>query len=391
MSSYLMPTYNPLPIAFIRGEGSWLIDKDNNRYLDALGGIAVTSLGHAHPNLVNAIKSQAEKVLHLSNVVTIPEQYILAEKLCKLANMDQAFFCNSGAEANECALKIARMFGHNNNIENPQIIVADKAFHGRTLATLSASGNRKVQAGFEPLVQGFLRVPFDDIPAIEEIAKHNKNVVAILLEPIQGEGGVNMPSKGYFTQVRKICSQNNWLFMLDEIQSGIGRTGKWFGFQHYDFIPDVISLAKGLGGGIPIGACLAAGPAKDLLQFGNHGTTFGGNPLCCHAATTVLETIEKEHLCENSAKLGKKLLEGLQQALKNLPQVKAVRGQGLWIGIELNRPAREILNIGLKHHLLFSITAINTIRLAPALNIKPEEVEILINTLPKVIAEFGET
>ncbi len=389
MSSYLMPTYNPLPISFIKGQGCWLFDTDNNRYLDALGGIAVSTLGHAHPNMVNAISEQAKKFIHLSNVVTIPEQYALAEKLCKLSKMEQAFFCNSGAEANECAIKLARMYGHKNNIENPQIIVTDKSFHGRTLATISASGNRKVQAGFEPLVQGFLRVPFDDIKAVEEIAKHNKNVVAILLEPIQGEGGINLPSADYLPKLREICTKNNWLFMLDEVQSGIGRTGKWFDYQHYNILPDVITLAKGLGGGIPIGACVAAGPAKDLLQFGNHGTTYGGNPLCCHVSKVVLDTIEQENLCENSAKLGEQLLVKLKNNLKNLPQVKNIRGKGLWIGIELNRPAREILHIALKYKILFSVTAINTIRLAPPLNITLEEIDILSEALPKIIAEFG--
>jgi acetylornithine aminotransferase len=340
--------------------------------------------------MVKALKEQADKLIHLSNVVSNPEQLLLAEKICKLAGMDQAFFCNSGAEANECAIKIARMFAHNNNIENPQIIVTDKSFHGRTMATISASGNRKVQAGFEPLVQGFIRVPFNNITAIQEISKNNKNVVAILLEPIQGEGGINIPSQDYLPKLREICTANHWLLMLDEVQSGIGRTGKWFNFQHYNNLkPDVMALAKGLGGGVPIGACLAAGPAKDLLQFGNHGTTYGGNPLCCHVSNTVLDTIANENLCENSAVQGNRLIKGLKEALKNLPQVKDVRGLGLWVGIELNRPCREILNIALKHNILFSVTALNTIRLAPALNIKAEEIDILIDKLPKIIAEFG--
>ena len=385
-----MATYNPLPISFIRGEGSWLIDKDNNRYLDGLGGIAVTSVGHSHPNVVKAMKEQADKLIHLSNIITIPEQYELAEKLCKLAGMDQAFFCSSGAEANECAIKLARMFGHKNNIENPQIIVTDKSFHGRTMATISASGNRKVQAGFEPLVQGFIRVPFDDIAAIQEIAKHNKNVVAILLEPIQGEGGINIPSTDYLPALRKICTDNNWLLMLDEIQSGIGRTGTWFNFQHFNNAkPDVMTLAKGLGGGIPIGACLASGAARDLFQFGNHGTTYGGNPFCCHVSKAVLDTIESEKLCDNSAKMGEKLLKDLKNNLSNLPQVVSIRGQGLWVGIELNRPCREILDIGLKHNILFSITALNTIRLAPPLNITSAEIDILVNKLSLVIKEYG--
>lgn len=388
--SYLMPTYNPLPVSFTHGEGVWLIDKDNNRYLDALAGIAVSALGHAHPTMVAAISEQAHKLIHTSNVVTIPEQLNLAEKLCKLAKMDQVFFCSSGAEANECAIKIARMYAHNNNVENPQIIVMDKAFHGRTMATISASGSRKVQAGFEPLVQGFIRVPFDDITAIEELTNNN-NIVAVLLEPIQGEGGLHVPSPDYLPKIREICTKNKWLMMLDEVQSGIGRTGEWFGHQHYNnCTPDVMSLAKGLGGGIPIGACLANGIAKDLLQFGNHGTTFGGNPLCCHVSSVVLDVISKNNLCENSKRLGNKLIHGLKEVTRNLPQVVNVRGQGLWVGIELNRPCREILNIALQHHLLFSVTALNTIRLAPPLIFSDEHIEILLDKLPKIINEFGE-
>lgn len=390
MHSYLMPTYKPLPISFTHGEGCWLYTKENDKYLDTVAGIAVSCLGHAHPKIKSALIEQASKLLHLSNGVTIPEQNKLAEKLCTLASMDQAFFCNSGAEANECAIKLARIFAHKRNIENPQIIVMDKAFHGRTMATLSASGSRKVQAGFEPLVQGFLRVPFDDIKSVEEISNNNNNVVAILVEPIQGEGGLHLPSPDYLPTLRKICDQHNWLLMLDEVQSGIGRTGKWFGFQHYNnMIPDVITLAKALGAGVPIGACLTKGPANDLLQFGNHGSTFGGNPFCCHVASTVLETIENERLCENSARLGSKLLNGLKSALKNLPQVVDIRGQGLWIGVELNRECREILPLALKHNVLLNITALNTIRLAPPLIITDEQVDSLIIKITQIITDFG--
>lgn len=389
--SYLMPTYNPLPVSFTHGEGVWLIDADNNRYLDALGGIAVSALGHAHPKMVTAICEQAGKLIHTSNIVTIPEQLELAEKLCKLATMDQVFFCSTGAEANECAIKIARMYGHKNNIENPQIIVMDKAFHGRTMATISASGNRKVQAGFEPLVQGFIRVPFDDIKAIEELTD-NTNIVAVLLEPIQGEGGLHVPSNNYLPKIRELCTKNKWLMMLDEVQSGVGRTGEWFGNQHYDHCtPDVMSLAKGLGGGIPIGACLTKGLANDLLQFGNHGTTFGGNPLCCKVSSTVLDVIAENNLCANSKRLGEKLIHGLKEVTKHLPQVVSVRGQGLWVGVELNRPCRDILNIGLQHRVLFSVTALNTIRLAPPLIFADEHVNILLEKLPKIIYEFGES
>lgn len=390
MTSYLMPTYNPLPVAFKRGEGVWLFDENNKKYLDALAGIAVSTLGHAHPKMVAAICEQAGKLIHTSNVVNVPQQAELAEKLCKLANMSQAFFCSTGAEANECAIKLARKYGHDNNIENPQIIVTEKAFHGRTMATISASGSRKVQAGFEPLVQGFLRVPFNNIQAIEELAEKNNNIVAVLLEPIQGEGGLNIPDTHYLPKLREICTKNKWLFMLDEVQSGIGRTGKWFGHQHYkNCIPDVMSLAKGLGGGVPIGACLTNGIANNLFQFGNHGTTYGGNPLCCHVSKTVLDVIEQENLCENASRLGDKLIAGLKEVTKDLPQVIDVRGQGLWVGVELNRPCRDILNIALKHGVLFSVTALNTIRLAPPLIYTDEHIEILLDKLPKIISEFG--
>lgn len=389
--SYLMPTYQPLPIALERGDGVWVYDTNGNKYLDAFGGIAVSVLGHAHPAIVKAITEQANKIIHTSNVVQVPQQEKLAETLCNLANMDQVFFCSTGAEANECAIKIARMYGHKNNIENPQIIVTEKAFHGRTMATISASGSRKVQAGFEPLVQGFLRVPYDDIESIKELAKHNNNIVAILVEPIQGEGGILTPSPDYLPNLRKICDEHNWLLMLDEVQSGIARTGRWFGFQHYDnLVPDVMTLAKALGGGVPIGACLAHNKAKDLLQVGNHGSTFGGNPLCCHVAQAVLDTIQSNHLCENSYRLGEKLKANLKEVLSNFTQVVDIRGQGLWLGVEMNRPCREILNIGLKHGVLFNVTALNSIRLAPPLIYTDEHVEILLNKLPLIVEEFGE-
>lgn len=389
MSSYLMPTYNPLPISFTHGDGVWLFDKDNNKYLDALAGIAVSTLGHAHPKMVATITEQAKKIIHTSNVVQVPQQMELAEKLCHLAKMEQAFFCSSGAEAIECAIKTARMYGHKNNIDNPQIIVMEKAFHGRTMAAISASGSRKVQAGFEPLVQGFLRVPYNDINAIKDLSSNN-NVVAVLLEPIQGEGGLNVPNPDYLPQIKELCAKNKWLFMLDEVQSGVGRTGKWFGHQHFnDCTPDVMALAKGLGGGVPIGACLVKGLAKDLLQVGNHGTTYGGNPLCTAVAKTVLDVVEQENLCENSLKLGDKLIHGLKEVTKDLEQVKGVRGQGLWVGVELNRPCRDILHIGLKHGLLFSVTALNVIRLAPPLIFTEEHVDIILDKLPKIIDEFG--
>ncbi len=388
MTSSLMTTYASLPVAFERGEGVWLFDENGNKYLDAVGGIAVCSLGHAHPEIANAISEQSRRLIHTSNLYQIPLQQKLADKLTTLANMERVFFGNSGAEANEAALKIARLFGHQHNIDNPTIIVTENSFHGRTLATLSATGNKKIQAGFEPLVSGFVRVPYNDISAIENLANKNPNIVAILLEPIQGEGGVNLPNKGYLDGIRKICNEQNWLMMLDEIQTGIGRTGKWFAHMHSNSKPDVMTLAKALGNGFPIGACLVRDKASNILQPGTHGSTYGGNPLACAAALAVLNTFEKTDLISDSAKQGTKLLQTLKTELKSIAGIKDIRGLGLIIGIELNRPCAKLVQMALDENLLINVTAGNIIRLLPPLIISDEQIIQLSTTLKKIINAF---
>ena len=302
--SYLMNTYARQPLAFIRGEGVWLWDEAGNKYLDALAGVAVNGLGHGHPKLTEALCEQARTLIHTSNIYEIRGQEQLAERLCQLSGMDKAFFCNSGCEANEAAIKLARLYGHHKGIAMPTIIVMEKAFHGRTMATLTATGSRKVQAGFEPLLTGFARVPYNDVEAVRQVAEHNHDVVAILVEPIQGEGGIKIPDADYLLALRKICDDKGWLLMLDEVQSGIGRTGTWFAFQHADMLPDVMALAKGLGSGVPIGACLARGAAAEVFQPGNHGSTFGGNPLACTAGLVTLQTLEDEGLLANATRIG---------------------------------------------------------------------------------------
>ncbi|MGH8636698.1 MAG: aspartate aminotransferase family protein, partial [Burkholderiales bacterium] len=350
--SHVMNTYARQPLAFTRGEGVFLIDAAGKRYLDALAGVAVVSVGHCHPRLVKAITDQAASLIHTSNVFPITLQERLAERLCALSGMENAFFCNSGAEANEAAIKLARLYGHKKGIEVPTIIVTEGSFHGRTMATLTATGSRKAQAGFEPLLAGFARVPYDDVAAVRQVAANNKNVVAMLVEPITGEGGVNIPAEGYLRELRAICDQNGWLFMLDEVQTGIGRTGKWFGFQHAAVRPDVMPLAKGLGGGVPIGACLAAGPAAQLFQPGKHGSTFGGNPLACAAALAVLDIMEDEGLVESAAKTGDYLVARLKDELAVVPSVRQIRGRGLMIAIELDRPCGELVGVALERGLI---------------------------------------
>lgn len=387
-SPYLMNTYKPLPVAFARGEGAWLWDTSGKRYLDALAGIAVSGLGHAHPRLVKAIAEQAGKIIHASNLVEVPEQAALAEKLCKLSGMDNAFFCNSGAEANECAIKIARLYGHQRGIDNPQIIVMEKAWHGRTLATLAATGSRKAQAGFEPLVTGFIRVPYNDIEAIRQIATHNHEVVAVLTEALQGEGGIVPARIEYLQALRTLCDEKQWLLMIDEVQSGIGRTGKWFCFQHAGIIPDVMPLAKGLGSGVPIGACLAHGVAAQVFKPGNHGTTFGGGPLVSVAALTTLSVMEEDGLLENAAKMGEIIRNGFKQALAGVAGIRDIRGQGLMIGIELDRPCGDLVKSALDNGLLINVTADTVIRLLPPLIIKPAQAEQIVEILAVLIKAF---
>ena len=390
MSQHLMNTYNRQPVSFVKGQGVWLWDAAGNQYLDALSGVAVNGLGHAHPKLVAAISEQAGRLIHVSNIYGINEQSRLADKLAEVSGMDNVFFCNSGCEANEAAIKLARLYGHNKGIENPEIIVMDKAFHGRTLATLSATGNRKTQAGFEPLVSGFIRVPFDDLEAVRHVAERNKNVVAVLVEPVQGEGGINIPKDGkaYLEGLRKICDEHGWLLMLDEVQSGIGRTGTWFAFQHTDIKPDVLSLAKGLGSGVPIGACVAAGKAADVFTYGKHGSTFGGNPLATTAGYVTLQTIAEDGLCKHAEQMGDWIRDALVAGLKGTAGVVTVRNAGLMIGIELDRPCGDLVKHALEAKLLINVTADNVVRLLPPLVINQAEAKQLVDTLVPLIKNF---
>ena len=386
----LMPTYSRLPISFEKGEGVWVFDKANNKYLDALSGIAVNTLGHNHPSLVKAISNQAVKFIHISNYYYIEEQSILADKLVKLSGLSSVFFCNSGCEANEAAIKLARLHGHKLNIDTPNIIVMEGGFHGRTMGTLSASGGRKYQAGFEPLMSGYIRVPFDDVDAIEKVASKKNKVCAIFLEPIQGEGGINIPKnlKQYLKKLRQICDQNKWLLIFDEVQCGVGRTGKWFAHQHSTVKPDVMTLAKGLGSGVPIGACIANKTATQLMEPGKHGSTFGGNPLACSAGVATLKAIEKEYLIKNAAEQGTLITTLLKKKFKNNKNIVSIRSLGLMIGIQLSSPCGEVVNIALEKKLLINVTAENVIRLLPPLIINKTEAKLLADRLIDVIEIF---
>ncbi|MGB2833238.1 MAG: acetylornithine transaminase [Methylotenera sp.] len=390
MSDHLMNTYNRQPVTFAKGEGVWLWDVAGEKYLDALAGVAVNGLGHAHPKLVKAISEQATKLIHISNIYHIAEQEALADKLCEISGMDKVFFCNSGCEANEAAIKLARLYGHNKGIENPEIIVMDKSFHGRTMATLSATGNRKVQAGFEPLVSGFVRVPYGDVEAVKQVASRNANVVAILVEPVQGEGGVNIPkdASGYLETLRAICDAHGWLLMLDEVQTGIGRTGTWFAFQHTNIMPDVMSLAKGLGSGVPIGACVARSKAAEVFTYGKHGSTFGGNPLACAAGLATLSAIEQEGLRENAEKIGNYIRASFEAEFKNTKGVVAIRNAGLMIGIELDRPCNDLVKSALSAKLLINVTADKVVRLLPPLVMNEDEAKELVHRLSLLIKTF---
>ncbi len=390
MSDHLMNTYMRQPVTFTKGDGVWLWDDKGEKYLDALAGVAVNGLGHAHPKLVKAISEQAAKLIHVSNIYHIAEQAALADKLCEISGMDKVFFCNSGCEANEASIKLARLYGHNKGIENPEIIVMDKSFHGRTMATLSATGNRKVQAGFEPLVSGFIRVPYDDVEAVKQVAAHNANVVAILVEPVQGEGGINIPKDAglYLETLREICDAHGWLLMLDEVQTGIGRTGTWFSFQHTTIKPDVMSLAKGLGSGVPIGACIATGKAAEVFTYGKHGSTFGGNPLACAAGLATLNVIEEECLRENATKIGNLIRAGFETEFKNTKGVTTVRNAGLMIGIELDRPCGDLVKMALETKLLINVTADNVVRLLPPLVMNENEAKELVQRLAELIKTF---
>jgi acetylornithine aminotransferase len=383
-----MNTYARQPVTFAKGEGVWLWDEGGKKYLDAVAGVAVNSLGHAHPRLAQAVCEQAKTLIHTSNLYQVAKQEALAEKLCGLAGMDKAFICNSGAEANEAAIKLARMYGHGKGVETPTIIVMEKSFHGRTMATLTATGNRKVQAGFEPLLGGFVRVPYNDVNAVAQIAEHNQNVVAILVEPVQGEGGIQIPGANYLRELRSLCDAHGWLLMLDEVQTGIGRTGTWFAFQQAGIVPDVMALAKGLGGGFPIGACLAKGAAADVFKPGNHGSTFGGNPLACAAALATLTTIEELDLCRNAAEIGDYIRTGMTAQLEGVAGVVQVRNAGLMVGIELNKPCAELVKRGLEQGFLINVTADSVVRLLPPLIMTRDEAAQLITMLSKLIKEF---
>lgn len=385
----VMPTYARFPIAFERGEGIWIYDTEGRRYMDALTGIAVTGLGHAHPAVTKAICEQAGKLVHTSNLYEIPNQQLLGEKLCKETGMDAIYFCNSGAESNEAQIKLARKWGNDRGINNPCIIVMEQSFHGRTLATLSATGNRAIQAGFEPLVTGFVRVPFDDLDAVRKVAENNASVVAVLVEPVQGEGGVHVPRDGYLKGLREICDANNWLLMLDEVQTGNGRTGTYFAFQQEGIMPDVLSTAKGLGNGLPIGACLARGEAAKVLVPGSHGSTYGGNPLVSAAALAVYDTIKGENLTENAAKQGEFIRNAMREKLAGMPQFVEARGKGLMIGIVFNETITELGKLALDNQLLININGGGkVIRLLPPLTISAAEAQELVDRLGDLVKQL---
>ena len=388
MSNHLVNAYRPLPVEFTRGDGCYLWDNEGKQYLDALCGISVTSLGHNYPPLTSAIQEQAATLLHTSNLYSIGWQQKLADLLCESAAMDRVFFANSGAEANEAAIKLARLYGHQQGIDNPQIVVMQQAFHGRTMATLSATGSRKVQAGFEPLVSGFVRAPYNDIPSIESIAENNRNVVAILVEPVQGEAGIVIPDPGYLSALRDICDQNDWLLMLDEIQTGMGRSGKMFACQHESVLPDVMTLAKALGNGVPIGACLSRGRAAEVFKPGNHGSTFGGNPLACRAAYCVLESMLEKGITENVTQRGEQLFDALQQGLADNHQVLEIRHLGLLFAIEMRVPCQQLVALALEQGLLINVTADSVVRLLPPLILDEGQTTEIANRLIACINQF---
>ena len=384
--SALMQTYTRLPVTFSHGEGVYLYDTDGKRYLDAIAGIAVNGLGHTHPAVIAAIEAQAGKLIHTSNLYRIEPQEQLAEVLTRISAMDNCFFGNSGAEANEAAIKLARFYGHQRKIEKPAIVVLEGAFHGRTLATLSATGNRKIQAGFEPLVTGFIRAPRNDVQALRQIAAHNPGVVAVLAEPIQGESGVNPLSTEYLQAIREICDEQQWLLMLDEVQTGNGRTGSYFAYQSMGIVPDVVTTAKGLGNGVPIGVCLARGAAASVLGAGQHGSTYGGNPLACATALAVVKTIIDGDLAANASAMGEVIAHSLRSG-SAAANIAEIRGRGLMLGIQLKKDCSELTQRALQAGLLINMTASDTIRLLPPLIIAESEARALADSLAKLIRE----
>lgn len=384
-AGHVMNTYARLPVRLVRGEGVWLIDDTGRRYLDAMTGIGVCSLGHAHPDVTAAIVDQASRLLHAANIAHLPLQEALADRLAALSGLDQAFFCNSGAEALECAFKLARLHGHARGIDQPQTVVVSQSFHGRTLACLSATDSAKVQAGFEPLVPGFLRTPFDDAAAVARLAEARDDIAAVLVEPIQGEGGVVVPHRGYLAELRRICDQHGWLLIADEVQTGIGKTGDWFACDDEAIRPDVMALAKALGNGVPIGACLARRSVGELFTPGKHGSTYGGNPLACRAGLSVLEVMARDDLLTRCRAMGERLRSGLRQALAGTGCVKEVRGRGLMVGVELDRPCGTLVTDALAAGVILNVTRETTIRLLPPLIIEAPEVDRIVATIADLV------
>ena len=387
VSSALMNNYGTRKITLCKGDGSWVWDTDGKRYLDAVSGIAVCGLGHAHPAITEALSSQAQKIIHCSNLYNIEAQEMLAEKLKKISGLEKLFFSNSGAEANEAAIKLARLYGAKKRNPNPTVIVMENSFHGRTMATISATGSDSYQKGFAPLLHGFVRAPYSNLTAIKEIAEINKDIVAVLVEPIQGEGGVIVPDTTYLKGLRQICDKHDWLMIVDEIQTGNARTGSYFNYLQHNILPDIVTTAKGLANGVPIGACLARMKTANLMTPGSHGSTFGGNPLACAAALATIETILKNKLHENAKKQGESIRQKLNESLGDCKNVAEIRGQGLMIGIELKAPCKDLVDLAAEQGLLINVTAKSVVRLLPPLNITNEQVEILINILTKVIKE----
>ena len=383
-----MNNYNPLPASFVSGEGSWLIDNQGDRYLDALSGIAVCGLGHSHPSLSKIIADQSVNLIHTSNIYRIPLQEELARKLVNHSGMDNVFFCNSGAEANETAIKLARLYANERKISDPTIIVMENSFHGRTLATLSATGSKRVHKGFEPLVSGFKHIPYNDIGALESVVRKEKNIIAILLEPIQGEGGIIIPKKDYLKEIRSTCDENNFLMIVDEVQSGMCRTGKWFAYQHEHVLPDIVTVAKALGNGIPIGACLARGESSRLFQPGSHGSTFGGSPFVSRVALGVIDILETNKIDENAAKVGSYLLNSLSESLKEVRGVADIRGKGFMIGIELEKECPDLVEKTLENKLLINVTSGNVIRLLPPLIMNEKEADQVTSILANVLKKY---
>jgi len=388
MTTHLMNTYAPLPISFVRGEGAWLFDDSGNRYLDAISGLGVCALGHAHPKLARVIAEQAATLVHTGNLVRIPWQEKLADKIAEITKMDRVFFGNSGAEAIECALKISRLLGHERNFDNPAVVVMEQSFHGRTMAALSATGSRKVQAGYEPLVTGFLRVPFGDAGAVRKIAGLHNEITAVLVEPIQGEAGIRIPAPGYLSELRSICDENGWLLILDEIQTGLCRTGKWYAHQHENLLPDILTTAKALGNGLPISACVARGVAAEAMTPGRHGSTFGGNPLVTRTACTVLDIMQSENLNQRAADTGENMLNAFKARLENHPGVKNIRGKGLMLGIELRQDSNHLKQQALDRGVLLNITQERVIRLLPPLIIDAEQAAQIVDTVCALVEEL---